>query len=96
MAEQVGCQLRPQASSLYNLPQPGNAWINSAYEGRRGYVMCRHDQTVPMVVQQALVHNSGCAWEVVEINGGHCAYVDRPSIVGEAIVGLIARFNETT
>lgn len=91
-AKEIASQIRPHAVAPFHQPQPANAWDDAEYRLCRGFVMCTHDQAVPIVGQQAMIQYSGCDWAVAEIDGGHCAYIDRPSEVGEAILDLVSRF----
>lgn len=85
-------QILPHARAPFYQPQPKTVWSDIAFAGCLGYVLCKDDQAVPLEGQKAMVQHSGCIWDTVEIEGGHCAYVDKASTVADAVVKLIGSF----
>lgn len=62
-------------------------WADPALEGKRVYIRTLIDRTFPVAVQTIFIENCGVDWKIVDVEGGHCAFISRPADVAEVIVG---------
>ncbi|KAK5674393.1 hypothetical protein LTR17_027805 [Elasticomyces elasticus] len=63
-------------------------WTDPALDSRRAYLKTMLDTTFPPEVQQMFVDGSGVNWEVVEVDGGHEAFLTKPKLVADAVLKL--------
>ncbi|KAL8654025.1 MAG: hypothetical protein Q9210_001766 [Variospora velana] len=84
--------LVPHAILSFESPAPKQAWTEPAYEGKRAFLRCTQDHTIPLAVQDMCVQRSGLDWIVKDVDAGHEAHISRLSEVCEAVIGFAASF----
>lgn len=78
----------PTGIASFTTPMPSPPlWQDPAFDGgRRVCIKTLRDQTFPPAVQDMFITKCGVGWKVVEVDGGHCAFISKPEDVGRCIV----------
>ncbi|KAK3075870.1 hypothetical protein LTR53_000444 [Teratosphaeriaceae sp. CCFEE 6253] len=88
-AEECAKSHLPHAIQPLATPGPAPHWTDSALEGRRAYLKTTLDTLFPPEAQQMFIDNSQVAWNVVEVDGGHEAFITKPKLVADAVVRIV-------
>lgn len=73
-------------------PSPPSAWADPGYSGRRAYIRCSQDATIPVFAQDLMVKYSGVEWVIKDFDTSHSPYLSRPAELAECLVGLAEDF----
>ncbi|KAK5121789.1 hypothetical protein LTR85_004664 [Meristemomyces frigidus] len=78
----------PTAIAAFTTPLPGPPlWQDAAFDGgHRVCIKTLRDHTFPPAAQDMFIANCGVEWKVVEVDGGHCAFIAKPEEVARCIV----------
>ncbi|KAK4956445.1 hypothetical protein LTR10_005970 [Elasticomyces elasticus] len=87
-AEELAKAHLPHAMQPLMTPVSAPLWTDPALDGRRAYFKTMRDKTFAPEVQQMFIEGSGVKWEVVEIDGGHEAFLTKPKLVADAVLKL--------
>lgn len=80
----------PSAISIFTTPVLAPLWMDLALNGRRVCIKTLKDQIFPPFVQDMFLEKSPVDWKVVEVDGGHCAFIAK----AEEVANLIAKAAE--
>ncbi|KAK5689260.1 hypothetical protein LTR17_026387 [Elasticomyces elasticus] len=87
-AEEFAKRHLPHAMQPLLTPVSAPLWTDPALDGRRAYLKTTLDTTFPPEVQQMFIDGSGANWAVVEVDGGHEAFLTKPKLVADAVLKL--------
>ncbi|PYI00187.1 alpha/beta-hydrolase [Aspergillus ellipticus CBS 707.79] len=73
-------------------PSPPTAWTDSAFHGRRGYVMTTQDRALPFLGQDIMLKLSGMEWALREIETSHSPFLSRPGELVDHVLSIIGCF----
>ena len=94
IAEEVAASLRPQAKAVFEAPGPKPAWAEAAYAGRRGYIRCTLDNTLPPFLQEVYLQGSEVEWQIQYVEACHDAFLSKPAEVAELVMGFADGFQK--
>ncbi|KAF2166115.1 hypothetical protein M409DRAFT_23843 [Zasmidium cellare ATCC 36951] len=82
----------PQAIACFETPIKDPLWSDPELDGRRVYLLTKEDKVFPPEAQPVLVKGSGVEWDVKEIEGGHCAFIQEAEAVAKATIESIEKW----
>ncbi|KAH6976165.1 Alpha/beta hydrolase fold-1 [Ilyonectria sp. MPI-CAGE-AT-0026] len=69
-------RLKQQALSSLNSPSPPSAWADEVFDGRRAYIKCQQDKTIPYIAQTMMLSMSGLEWHELDLEeAGHSPFL---------------------
>lgn len=91
VAKQVGGQSLKSLSTASGKVYYGD----TAYDGRRAYILTSEDQGIPPIAQDTFVAASGVAWDVKRLQTGHSPFLSQPEELAELVGSLAEGFCAT-
>ena len=91
-AEAAFSETRPLACNTHYSVIGPPGWAESAFDGRRVFLLCTEDKGVPPAWQRSLMEESGVEWKVVELKSGHSPFLSMPKETAEVVIGAVEGF----
>jgi hypothetical protein len=83
--------LRPQALKTFKSKAEYSPWTDIAWDGKTAYILCEHDQTFPLELQQFFVQSGN--FKLVELlPSSHSPFLDMPTEMVEALLKVSKSF----
>ncbi|KPM38494.1 hypothetical protein AK830_g8054 [Neonectria ditissima] len=74
--------LRQQAHTSFTTPSSPPAWQDEVFDGRRAYIKCQQDRTIPYIAQSMMLQFSGHQWHELDLgDAGHSPFLSHTESV---------------
>ena len=77
--------LLPHAYTAFSSPASPSAWAETALDGRRAFLKCTQDRTIPPFLQDKFLESSGVQWLTRDLDASHGAFVSKSKKVAKLV-----------
>lgn len=91
-AEHYASSLQRHSLNASRSPAGPAGYADSAYNGRRAYIVTEDDHALPTFLQTMMVEKSGVEWEIKRMNSSHSPFLSHTDEVADYIVDLSKRY----
>jgi len=91
-AEEFAKGHTPHSANVFRTPVVAPLWTEPALNGHRVAIRTMLDTLFPPAAQDAFIESSGVDWRVVEVDGGHEAFLTKPAGVANIITDAVRRW----